>query len=193
VHFRVGIVSVFSAVETSLCFCLLVSFLPHWGIQHKPKRQDAVFGPLLITSTLVNLVIGIVFIVSDFVVTVFPKGTAKVVGVSLRTGPPSSQLSTTRELERGIAPQFLSRKTAVSPVQVAGTMVPDDADGFGKEGANDDMTPETRENGPTATTSFLHFTPLSHFYSTFCLENKKKQLRVASRTRVSAVSKLDSI
>ncbi len=64
-------------------------------------------------------------------------------------------LVTTRELKPGIAPKLLLRKIAVSPVQVAGTVVPDDANGFGKEGANDDMPPETRENGPTATTSFL--------------------------------------
>jgi hypothetical protein len=61
----------------------------------------------------VNLVIGIVFIVSDFVVTVFPREIAKLVGVWLRTGPSSSRLSTTRELKHGIASKF--RKTAVSP------------------------------------------------------------------------------
>jgi hypothetical protein len=66
----------------------------------------------------VNLVIGIAFIVSDFVVTVFPKVTAKLVGVWLRTGPSSSHLSTTRELKHGIASKF--RKTAVSPAQVPG-------------------------------------------------------------------------
>jgi hypothetical protein len=126
--------------------------------------QDAVFGPLLITSTLVNLAIGIIFIVSDFVVTVFPKGAAKLVRVS---SGPSSQLSTTRELERGVAPTFHLRKTAVSPVQVVGTIVPDDADGFGKEGANGDMTSETRENGLTATSSFLLLCLI--FFSSFLL------------------------
>jgi hypothetical protein len=106
-------------------FSSLVSFLPHWVLKTKPKRQDAVFGPLLITSTSANLVIGIVFIVSNFVVTVFPKVTAKLVGVWLRTGQSSSQLSTTRELKNGIASL---RKTAVSPAQVEndiGNMSPD--------------------------------------------------------------------
>ncbi len=119
-RFRVGIVCVFSAIDSSLCVSSLVSFLPHWGYNTKPNRQDAVFGPLLIASTLVNLVIGIVFIVSDFVVTVFPKVT-----VWLRTGPPSPQLSTTRELERGIAPKFLLRKTSVSPAGDTGNMSPE--------------------------------------------------------------------
>jgi hypothetical protein len=101
----------------------------------------------------VNLVIGIVFVVSNFVVTVFPKVTAKLVGVWLRTGQSSSQLSTARELKHDIASKL--RKTAVSPVPVASKIVPDDAEEFAKEGANDDMTPATRVNDPTATTSFL--------------------------------------
>jgi hypothetical protein len=66
----------------------------------------------------VNLVIGIVFIVSNFVVTAFPKVTAKLVGIWLRTGLSSSQLPTTRELEHDIASKF--RKSAVSPAKVAG-------------------------------------------------------------------------
>ena len=84
-----------------------------------------------------NLVIGIVFIVSDFVVTVFPKVTAKLVAVSRRiTGPPSSQLSTTRELKDGIASKFrLLWKAAVSPAQVAGDI--------------GNMSPEICENNPT--------------------------------------------
>jgi hypothetical protein len=129
-------VCVFSAIDSSLCVSSLVSFLPHWGFKTKPKRQDAVFGPLLIASTSVNLAIGIVFIVSDFVVTVFPKVTAKLVGVWLRTGQSSSQLSTTRELKDGIASKFrLLRKAAVSPAQVAGDI--------------GNMSPEICENNPT--------------------------------------------
>jgi hypothetical protein len=79
-------------------------------------------------------VIGIVYIVSDFVVAVFPKVTAKLVGVWLRTESLFSHLSTTRELERGIAPKFFLRKIAVSPVQVAG---------IDRRGANDDMRSST--------------------------------------------------
>ncbi len=94
-----------------------------------------------------NLLIGIVFIVSDFVVTVFPKVTAKLVGVWQRTGPSSSRLPTTRELEGGTAPKFLLRKTAVSPVQVASKIVSDNEDD--RRGANGDMSPEIRENNPT--------------------------------------------
>jgi hypothetical protein len=120
-------VCVFSAIDLCLCFSPLVSFLPHWGFKTKPKRQDAVFGPLLITSTSVNLVIGIVFIVSDFVVTVFPKVTAKLVGGWLRTHQSSSQLSTTRELKHDIASKFrLLRKTAVSPAGDIGNMGPEE-------------------------------------------------------------------
>ncbi len=116
----------------------LLLFLPLFrscligGTKTKPKRQDAVFGLLLITSTSVNLVIGIFFIVSDFVGTVFPKVTAKLVGFWLRTGQSSSQLSTTRKLKHGIASKF--RKTAVSPA-VAGDI--------------GTMSPEIRENNPT--------------------------------------------
>jgi hypothetical protein len=85
----------------------------------------------------VNLVIGTVFIISDFVVTVFPKVTAKSVGVWLRTGQLSSQLSTTRELKHDIASKFwLPRKTAVSPAQV----------GAGDIG---NMSPDISENNPT--------------------------------------------
>jgi hypothetical protein len=83
----------------------------------------------------VNLVIGIVFIVSDFVVTVFPKVTAKLVGVWLRAGQSSSQLLTTRELKHGIASKFRLRKTAVSPAQVAGGI--------------SNMSPDMCENNPT--------------------------------------------
>ena len=120
-------VCVFATVDSFLCFSSLVSFLPHWGFKTKPKRQDAVFGPLLITSTSVNLVIGIVFIVSDFVVTVFPKVTAKLVGGWLRTHQSSSQLSTTRELKHDIASKFrLLRKTAVSPAGDIGNMGPEE-------------------------------------------------------------------
>jgi hypothetical protein len=61
-------------------------------------------------------VIGIVFIVSNFVATAFPKATDKLVGIWRRTGQLSSQLLTTRELKHGIASKF--RKTAVSPAQV---------------------------------------------------------------------------
>jgi hypothetical protein len=114
-------VCVFSTIDSSLFVSsLVVSFLPPWGCKTKPKRQDAVYGPLLITSTSANLVVGIFFIVSDFVVTVFPVVTAKLVGVWLRTSQSSSQLSTTRELKHGIASKFHLRKTAVSPAQVAG-------------------------------------------------------------------------
>jgi hypothetical protein len=80
-------------------------------------------------------VIGIVFTVSDFVVTVFPKVTAKLVGVWLRAGQSSSQLSTTKELKLGISSKFWLRKTAVSPAQVTG--------GIGN------MSPEMCENNPT--------------------------------------------
>jgi hypothetical protein len=83
----------------------------------------------------VNLLIGIVFIVSNFVVTVFPKVTAKLVGVWLRVGQSSSQLSTTRELKHGIALKFRLRKTVVSPAQVAGDI--------------GSMSPEICENSPT--------------------------------------------
>ncbi len=113
-HFLVGIVCVFSATDLSLCFSPLVSLLRYWGYNIKPIRQDAVFGPLLITSTLVNLVMGVIFIVSDFVVTVFPRGTAKFVSVP--------KLTTARELEREINPKFLLRKTTVSPAQVSGNI-----------------------------------------------------------------------
>jgi hypothetical protein len=113
-------VCAFSTIDSSFVVSSLVSFLPHWGFKTKPKLQDAVFGPLLITSTSVNVVIGIVFIVSDFVATVFPKVTANLVGVWSRTGPSSSELSRTRGVRHGIASKFRLRKTAVSPAQVAG-------------------------------------------------------------------------
>jgi len=122
-----------STIDSSLVVSSLVSFLPHWGYKTKPKRQDAVFGPLLITSTSVNLVIGIFFIVSDFVGTVFPKVTAKLVGFGLRTGQSSSQLSTTRKLKHGIASKF--RNTVVSPAQVASHI--------------GNMSPEIRESNAT--------------------------------------------
>ena len=80
-----------------------------------------------------NLVIGIFFIVSDFVGTVFPKVTAKLVGFWLRTGQSSSQLSTTRKLKKGFASKF--RNTVVSPAQVAGHI--------------GNMSPEIRESSPT--------------------------------------------
>ncbi len=80
-----------------------------------------------------NLVIGIVFVVSNFVVTVFPKVAAKLVGFWLRTGQSSSQLSATRKLKHGIASKF--RKTAVSPAEVAGHI--------------GNMSPEIREDNPT--------------------------------------------
>ena len=80
-----------------------------------------------------NLVIGIFFIVSDFVGTVFPKVTAKLVGFWLRTGQSSSQLSTTRKLKHDIASKF--RNTVVSPAQVAGHI--------------GNMSPEIRESSPT--------------------------------------------
>ncbi len=82
-----------------------------------------------------NLVIGIVFVVSDFVMTVFPKVTAKLMGVWLRTGPSSSRLSTTMELQRGVASRFLLRKTAVSPARVAGDI--------------SNTSPDVSENNPT--------------------------------------------
>ncbi len=84
-----------------------------------------------------NLVIGIVYIVSDFVVTIFPKVTAKLVGVWLRTGGQSSsqQLSTTRELKHGIASKLRLRKTVVFPAQVAGD--------------NGNMSSDISENNPT--------------------------------------------
>ena len=85
--------------------------------------------------TSANLVIGIIFIVSNFVVTVFPKVTAKLVDVWLRTGQSSSQMSTTRELKHGIALKFRLRKTVVSPAQVAGDI--------------GSMSPEICENSPT--------------------------------------------
>jgi hypothetical protein len=66
-------------------------------------------------------------------VTVFPKGTAKLVGVWLSTGPSSSQMSTTRELKHGMTLKF--RKTAVSPAQVAGDI--------------GNLSPEISENNPT--------------------------------------------
>jgi hypothetical protein len=81
----------------------------------------------------VNLLIGIVFVFSDFVVTVFPKVTAKLVGVWLKTDPSSSRLSTTRELKHGIS-KFRLRKTAVSPAQVASDI--------------GNMSPEISENNP---------------------------------------------
>jgi hypothetical protein len=59
-------------------------------------------------------------------VAAFPKVTAKLVGIWLRTGQSSSRL------KHGIASKF--RKTAVSPAQVAG--------GIGN------MSPEISENSP---------------------------------------------
>jgi hypothetical protein len=83
----------------------------------------------------VNLAIGIIFIVLDFVMAAFPKVAANLAGVRLRTGPSSSRLLTTRELKRGIASKFLfQRKTAVSPTQVAGDI--------------GNMSPEISENNP---------------------------------------------
>jgi hypothetical protein len=51
-----------------------------------------------------------------------------------RYGYLQSQLSTTRELNRGIVPKYLFRKIVVSPVQEADTITPKDADGFSQEG-----------------------------------------------------------
>ncbi len=106
-----------------------------------------------------NLVVGIVFIVSDFVVTVFPKVIAKLVGVWLRTGSSFSHQSMTRELERGIAPKLFLRKIAVSPLQVADKIVPDHADD--RIGANGDMSPEIKENipAPLSPTRFVPCRP----------------------------------
>jgi hypothetical protein len=106
------------------------------GFKTKPKRQDSVFGPLLIASTSVNLVIGIVFIVSNFVVTVFPNVT-DVVDVCLRTGPSYSPLSpettekvlsSVKTMSRSsgktrsgssVIPMFSVKTKTVSPTQVA--------------------------------------------------------------------------
>jgi hypothetical protein len=66
-------------------------------------------------------------------VTVFPKVTAKLVGLWLRTGQSSSQLSTTKELKHGIASKF--RKTAVFPAQVVGDI--------------GNTSPEISKNNPT--------------------------------------------
>jgi hypothetical protein len=82
----------------------------------------------------VNLVVGIFFVVSDFVVTVFPAVTDKFVGVLQRTGQSSSQRSTIKELKDDMASKKF-RKTVVFPAQVA--------EDIGS------MSPEICENSPT--------------------------------------------
>jgi hypothetical protein len=108
--------------------------------------KDALFGPLLVVSTSLNLALGITFITSDFVKTAFPKATATFTRDLLSTGPSSRKLETVRELKRGFAKNIFPRKTAVVPAKVENKceIVPDDACEFGgnQEGAHGYITQE---------------------------------------------------
>ena len=92
-------------------------------------RQDALFGPLLVISASLNLVMGIVFIVSDFIVTAFPEATTKSLGVLVSIVPSSKQSSTAKELKRDIVVKVFplrGGKTAVAPV--SGRIIVDSVD-----------------------------------------------------------------
>jgi len=69
--------------QTSLTFSMLVGLLELASLEF----QDALFGPLLVICTTLNLFVGVVVIMIDFIVTVFPKkteATMEKVGLMLK-------------------------------------------------------------------------------------------------------------
>jgi hypothetical protein len=130
-------------------FCQLsLTFAMAVGILEKAAEsfQDDLFGPLLVVSASVNLVMGIIFIASDFIVTVFPEATAKSLGALLSTDTSSRQLSTARELKHDMRTKIFPRKTAVAPVTTGIVSDPGYGSDFGedKDEANDKVASRTQ-------------------------------------------------